>query len=364
MVNKMNHKERFYNALMLKEVDRLPHGEQMIHDSLVAKIVKNDLPDDDGNALAKWMCEAMTDENFARHKNARNFLGFDWVQVFPMESLTEIGKSEHGNKLAKDIWGAVQEITSESSVVVKKPIESLEEMANYKFPDISEFGFENVIRWVDDGEFFVASQVDTGFFKVNQLVGFEEYMEYIYFNKEEMHDLMKKFTEFQKRMIDHLIDLGVDCIWLSDDHAFNSGPFIPPHLMQEFDFDYMKQIVDYVHSKNVPVILHTCGNINKTIEQIVATGINGLHAIQPSAHNDIYFYKQKYGKQICLIGNLDINELLPLGSPFAIGEKIQEMVDKLFYDKTGFVLATCNLLNSDIPIENAISMHLLAEKYN
>jgi len=79
MNNIMSHKERFYNALMLKEVDRLPHGEQMIHDSLVAKIVKLDLPGDEGNALAKWMSEPMTDENFMRHKKARGFLGFDWV---------------------------------------------------------------------------------------------------------------------------------------------------------------------------------------------------------------------------------------------------------------------------------------------
>jgi len=281
-----------------------------------------------------------------------------------MEPLKDVGNSVHGNKLVRDIWGAVQEISNESSTIVAKPIESISEIGNYKFPEVDDFDFENVKRWIDDGEFFVASQIDTGFFKVNQLVGFEEYMEYIYFNQDEMHELMRKFTEFQKRMIDRLIELGVDCIWLSDDHAFNTGPFIPPHLMQEFDFNYMKQLVDYIHSKGLPVILHTCGNLNKTIEQIVATGVNGLHALQPSAHNDIYLYKQKYGKQICFIGNLDINELMPLGSPYEIAEKVKEMVENMFYDRTGFVLSTCNLLNSDIPIENAITMHMAAEKYS
>jgi len=39
------------------------------------------------------------------------------------------------------------------------------------------------------------------------------------------------------------------------------------------------------------------------------------------------------------------------------------MVEKLFYDQTGFVLSTCNLLDLDVPVENVITMHLAAQKY-
>lgn len=359
----MNHKERFKNALLLKEVDKLPHGEQMIHDALVAKILKQDLPGDEGNALAKWMTEPLSKDNFIRHKKVRDFLGFDYVQVFPMEPVTEIGFSENGNKIVKDIWGAVQEITSQSSHIIKKSINSPEEALKYEFPKVENFGFGNVTKWVEDGEYFVAAQIDTGFFKINQLVGFEEYMEYIYFNKSEMHSLMEKFTDFQIRLADHLIDLGVDCIWLSDDHAFNSGPFISPEMMYEFDFKYMKKIVEHIHGRGLPVTLHSCGNVNHTIEKIIDTGVNGLHALQPSADNDIYAYKKKYGKNICLMGNMDINYLLPKGSPYEIDLKVKEMVENMFYDRTGFILETCNLLNIDTPVENAIAMHLAAEKY-
>ena len=359
----MTRKERFKNALLLKEVDKMPHGEQMIHDALVAKILKQDLPGDDGNALAKWMSEPMSEDNFKRHKKVREFLGFDYVQVFPMEPVKEIGVSEHGHRIVQDIWGSVQEISSESSSIIRKPIENVEEIATYEFPDVDDFKFDNVKIWVDDGSFFVAAQIDTGFFKIYQLVGFEEYCEYIYFQKEEMHLLMEKFTAFQIRLIDRLVEIGVDCIWLSDDHAFNSGPFISPPLLQEFDFDYMKRLVDYIHAKGLPVILHSCGNLNLTIDRIVATGVNGLHAIQPSAHNDIYAYKKQYGKQICLIGNMDINQLLPNGSPYEISLKVKEMVENCFYDRTGFILTTCNLLNIDIPVENAITMHMAAEVY-
>ncbi len=359
----MTLKERFYNAVTLRPLDKLPHSEQMIHDALVAKIVGEDLPGDGDNALFKWMNTPLTKENFSRHVKARKFLGFGHVQVFPMETFEETGISKHGNTLVRDIWGSVMELTGQSSVIVQKPIEDISRVGGYVFPDVDAFGYGNTKIWVKEGSFFVAAQVDTGYFKAHQFFGLEEYMDYMYSYPQKMHAFMERFTEFQIRLCEKLIGLGVDGIWLSDDHAFNSGPFISPEKLQEFDFDYTKRIVDYVHSRGLPVILHSCGNLNKTIERLIDTGINALHAIQPSAHNDIYEYKRKYGDKICLIGNMDINHLLPEGSPSDIEGKVAELAENLFYDKKGFVLSTCNLLNIDIPIENAITMHLVADRY-
>ena len=116
--------------------------------------------------------------------------------------------------------------------------------------------------------------------------------------------------------------------------------------------------------KNVRTpVLHCCGNLNKIFPMMIDTGVNAVQAIQPSAGNDIYRYKSEYGKDVCLIGNVDINELLPRGTPFQIDATIKEMVEGLFYDHTGWVLGTCNLINYDVPVANALSMHLAAEKY-
>lgn len=358
----MNHIERFREALLLNEVDRLPHGEVMIHDMLVAKILHEDLPGDDGNALAKWMCDPLTPKNFQRHLKAREFLGFDYIHVFPREPISELSEKD-GIRRIRDIWGLEQFISRETSEIAKKPIDSPEEVKKYSFPKVTDFDFNNVQIWIDNNNFFVAAQIDTGFFKASQLVGFEQYMEYLFFNKSELHELMEKFTDFQIQMVDKLIDMGVHGIWLSDDHCYNSGPFISPNQMYEFDLKYMKQIVDHIHKRGALALLHCCGNVNYTIEMMIETGVNGIHGFQPTSGNDIYEMKRKYGKQICLLGNLDVNYLLPLGSPFEIDQTVKEMVDKLFFDRTGFILAATNLISSDAPIENAITMHLAAEKY-
>ena len=358
-----DHKKRFLDAITMQTCESLSHGEQMIHDVLVAEITNVHLEDDAGNALTKWMTKEMTKENFERHVNARKFLGMDWCQVLPMETIRDVSFNAAGHKVFKDVWGTVRVVNAESNEITEKPIGRAEDLKTYRFPDPNSFGYTNVKKWIDYGKFAVCAQLDTGFFKISQLTGFEEYMDYLYFNKSALHNLMGKFLDFEIAMAEKLIDLGVDVIWLADDFCYNAGPFISPEMLQEFDFDFTKKLVEFIRGKGVPVILHCCGNINTTIRQMIDMGVNAIHSIQPSAGNDIVYYKEEYGRDLCLIGNVDINELMPKGSPYEIDKMVREMVWKLFYDRRGWVLSTTNLLSIDTPAKNAITLHLSAEKH-
>ena len=359
----VDNKKRFLDAITLKECGSLSHGDVMIHDKLVAEITNVSLEGDDGNALARIMNERMSDENYKRHKKARRFLGLDWVHVFPREAEMDCETLSDGSIRFKDVWGTVQIVNEECSHIAETPIRDCSTINNYRFPEVDAFDFYNVQIWIDDGEFAVVPQLDTGFFKASQLTGFENYMFYINENKNEMHGLMEKFLAFEIEMADRLIDMGVDVIWLGNDFCYNAGPFISPELLQEFDFDYTKKLVDHVRGRGLPVILHCCGNIKTVIRQMIDTGVNAIHSVQPTAGNDIYAYKKEYGNDVCLIGNIDINELMPKGSPCDVDDKVREMVENLFYDRKGWVLSTTNLLSTDTPVKNAIAMHLAAEKY-
>ena len=46
-----------------------------------------------------------------------------------------------------------------------------------------------------------------------------------------------------------------------------------------------------------------------------------------------------------------------------VSEAIKDLVEKVG-KKNGLVIATCNLLDMDIPIENAITMHFAVDKYS
>jgi len=358
----MTHRERMKKSFMLEEVDKLPHGEQMIHDQLVAKILHEPLPEDGENALCAWMKKPLTSVNFSRHLRTRQVLGFDWVHLFPIEPFVEKAADEHS--LRKDIWGQVIKVTEETFEIVQPAIGSAEEMDSYRFPSVDDFIYTDIIRWANESDFWVTTQIDTGFFKVAQLVGFENYMIYLATAPERLTRLMERFTSFQEKLVDRLIEAGAGSIWFSDDHAFNAGPFMSPDMLWDYDFRFLKELVEYVHSKGLIANFHSCGNIAKTLPLLVKTGINSLHAIQPSAGNDLVAYEREFGKNLCFMGNFDMDFLMPKGSPQDIDEAVRRMVEAVWAKKrTGYVVATCNMLNNDQPIENALMLHYAAEKY-
>ena len=87
------------------------------------------------------------------------------------------------------------------------------------------------------------------------------------------------------------------------------------------------------------------------LDNIVACGFDGLQSLQPSAGMDIAAVKKQYGHQLCLMGNLDLNRLMPFG-PGGVVEQVHWLCRTVGVDG-GFILSTCNILIDAIPLENA-----------
>lgn len=358
----MTHKERMYKALRHQEPDRVPKGDVMIHDLLIEKLLGRDMPGAEDNALLRWMTEDLSDEQFAAHRDVREMLGIDWVHSMPLESSKPMGVSPEGYPLTKDIWGTVIRRTPESFDAVSVPIPDIEAADEYELPKAEDFGYGNLQRWVNESDFFTVFQLDTGFFKVYQLVGFDTYVIGVKTHPRQLHSLMERFVQLELDIARKAVAMGVNAIWLANDFAHNTGTFMRPQDHWEFDFQYAKWLVAEIHKLGVPVIMHACGNMNHTLDMLVEVGIDALHSLQPSAHNDIGEIKRKYGDRLCLIGNIDINYLVTRGSAWEVDQGVKETIQQAA-PGGGYVLATTNLLNEDVPPENALAMYWAGEKY-
>jgi uroporphyrinogen decarboxylase len=359
----MTHKERMLSVLYDKKIpDKVPHGDVTVDPKIAQAVFKTQIPEEKGNFLVYWMTESFSDSFFERHRKLREFLGFDFAHVFPREPLKNIGQTKEGYPIIADVWGGKVIAAPHSTEELASPIPDITKAADYKFPDVSDFSFDNLERWVKETDLFTVCQLDTGFFKVYLLVGFTNYMLSIQSNSAEIRLIMERLAELQIRIAQEAVRRGAHCIWLANDFAFNQGPFINPKLLWDLDFQYEKKIVDAVHKMGVPCVLHACGCQTETLDMIVETGIDALHAMQPSAHNDIRQIKKRYGKRISLIGNVDISRLLPFGSPWEVDQDVKSLVRDIGSDG-GYVLTTCNGIMEDVPVENAITMHMACEKY-
>ncbi len=83
---------------------------------------------------------------------------------------------------------------------------------------------------------------------------------------------------------------------------------------------------------------------------------DGLHSLQSSAGVDIAEVKREHGDRLCLMGNMDLDQLLPFGTPQQVREQARRLCEHIGADG-GHILSTCNILTDAVPIENVRAMY-------
>jgi len=100
-----------------------------------------------------------------------------------------------------------------------------------------------------------------------------------------------------------------DGIWFAEDLGFKEHSFMSPAMFKEFIFPAYKKTFDYAHSLGLPVVLHSCGYIEKLVPLLIEAGINCLQPMEiKSGMNLLRLYNQ-FGDKISFMGGLDVRVL-------------------------------------------------------
>ena len=133
----MTHRERVLTVLSGGIPDKIARGDIMFHPKIMDEALGLKAKDDYGNALAAWMYENMSEEEFIKQKSFRDFIQCDLIAVFPTFTLTEM--ENIGDKMThRDIFGnliTVYQNETEITHVIKTP----DDLLSYRYPEISEF---------------------------------------------------------------------------------------------------------------------------------------------------------------------------------------------------------------------------------
>jgi len=105
-----------------------------------------------------------------------------------------------------------------------------------------------------------------------------------------------------KRLRDHG---KLDGFALCSDYCLNTGPFLSPDQFAEFVTPYLAKLIKGYRDMGFYSIKHTDGNIMPIIDQMVECKPDALHSLDPQAGVDIAEVKRRYGKTVCLIGNVN-----------------------------------------------------------
>ena len=171
-------------------------------------------------------------------------------------------------------------------------------------------------------------------------MGFERFFTRLYDDPAFVHALLAHRTAWCIALYRRAIELGAEVLVLGDDAAHGSGPMISPRAWREHVWPYHRRIVDAL---DVPVIWHSDGDIRPLLSLAVEAGFAGVHGLEPAAGIDLGQVKREFGRDLVLVGNVDVN-VLCRDDPDAVRREVRRCVAQ-GAPGGGFMIATCNSIH-------------------
>lgn len=332
--------ERVMAAIQHQTPDRVPTGEIHIQPGLCCRLLGKEYPQDY--------------QHFERDATVRKLLGMDVVNMGEWPEWEE-GTTPAGERIVRTAYGQTCAVGAESRRILEPPV-PIEEAESYRKPDSSRLTGEAVERFAKETDLFVFGQIGGPVTQLDEMYPMEDYMVYCLTNPREIFSISRKVMEYEVEKAKLFLEKGAHAILIGDDIAFNSGVFLPPAVMQRLVYPFYRWAIAKIREfRDVPIFLHSDGNLNGVLDQIVACGFDGIQSLQPSAGMDIGRIKKQYGDRLCLWGNIDLNYVMSMASPEEVRRNVRETIEAAA-GNGGHILSTCNAMIDAIPEENIYAM--------
>jgi uroporphyrinogen decarboxylase len=108
----------------------------------------------------------------------------------------------------------------------------------------------------------------------------------------------------------------VDAFFLGNDFGTQLDVICGPKQFDEFILPWFRKFTDQGHRHGLQVILHSCGSIHRVIDRLIDAGVDCLHPIQAKARGmEAERLARDFGGRIAFMGGIDTQELLVRGTP-------------------------------------------------
>ncbi len=174
------------------------------------------------------------------------------------------------------------------------------------------------------------------------------------------HYLCRKFTDFYLEDYTRAAEVTrgrIDLYLLISDLGTQRGPLISKQMFHKFVAPYLKEMINHIHALGGKVLYHSCGAIWPFIPELITLGIDILDPIQPIAMTmQPEKLKAAFGDRLCFHGGIDMQDLLPHGSPSQVRNEVRRYCDVLGAGG-GYILGPAHLFQPDVPPENVLAVY-------
>jgi uroporphyrinogen decarboxylase len=165
----------------------------------------------------------------------------------------------------------------------------------------------------------------------------------------------ERVGELMAAFYKHLLDLDrVIALFQGDDMGFRTGTLVSPAALRGYVLPWHKRFAAMAHSQGVPYFLHSCGNVEAIMEDLIGeVQIDGKHSFE-DAILPVEDFQARYGGQIAVLGGLDV-DILTTASPQEVRAKTRSLI-KTCGARGRYAVGSGNSVPSYIPVENYLAM--------
>jgi uroporphyrinogen-III decarboxylase len=195
---------------------------------------------------------------------------------------------------------------------------------------------------------------------VIDMVGMENLFIRMYTEPEWAHAIYDLVFDYyyavNERIFSEVGDL-IDIFFIGNDMGSNNGALIGTDLFAEYLQPKFRKMADLGHAYKSKVLLHCCGGFRELMPQIIESGIDGVHAIQPSCYGmELKGLKKDFGDKLLFNGCIDSQFVVIEGTPDYVRQETRKTLETMM-PGGGFVAgASHDFLLEETPLENVLAM--------
>ena len=326
----MNSRERISVILNGEQPDQVGYQDADFFEETIEKWHSEGLPSNIGTGPKEgWM-----DVRGLRYFEADIYV--TWPDLSPKYDVIDY-EVDQDWKIIKDEYGTTRKVWTEKSgapqhlnPVVKTPkdftemveplldADGMRRVCSSRYPFKQEL--EQMIKRFQK-KFFVAVGVEGPLgYSMSLCGGLARTLVFLMKNQDFMGYMLNSVTDFLSKICESYIEAGVDGIWVFDDLGSREGPFLPPKLYEKLIKPNHQKLCAPFVKRGLPRLLHSDGNIEIIMPQLIDAGFVGLQPLQNDVI-DIKRMKEKYGDLLTLMGGID-TRVLSSGDPTAIEKEV------------------------------------------
>ncbi|MBD3239049.1 MAG: hypothetical protein GF331_00580, partial [Chitinivibrionales bacterium] len=129
-------------------------------------------------------------------------------------------------------------------------------------------------------------------------------------------------------------------LWRIYGPEYAAPPYLPPSLFREYVCRYVGPMVDAIHRHGGYARIHSHGNLEAILDDIVSTGADAIDPIEPPPQGDVELshVRERYGRELVLFGNLEVSDIENLPTE-RFADKVKQALDEgTAGEGRGFVL--------------------------